>query len=120
MSDLYRRVLMWHKLVCTTTGGLALCSAKRKLNPAEAMTWIDLLRTVADDIESVLHDAPAVLDAKGQRVVGSGAARADIPLPRTREAGHVVVNKSITLREGATDPIKPRVGGPRVARRKQQ
>ena len=67
---------MWHRLVCLTTGGLALCSAKKKLNRAEAISWIEQLRNVADDIQAALEDTDTVLDAKGRRVVGSGTRRA--------------------------------------------
>ena len=73
MSELYHRVLLWHKLVAMQTGGLALCSVRHKLNRDEAMRWIEGLRNVADDIQAVVDGAPAVLDMKGQRVIGSPA-----------------------------------------------
>lgn len=70
MTDLYTRILLWHKLVAMQTGGLALCSAKHRLNVTEARGWIEALRNVSDDIEAFLKDGTFVLDGKGQRVVG--------------------------------------------------
>lgn len=73
MSELYARVLLWHKLVAQTTGGLALCSAKKALNRAEATSWVVALRNVSDEIQSVLDGAGFLLDSKGQRVSDDGA-----------------------------------------------
>lgn len=109
MSALYSRILLWHKLVAMRTGALALCSAKRALNPAEARDWVDGLRAVADDIEQFLNEGTFILDDRGQRVVKS---------PETNLGGpHHVSSQPDTnpVRSGATDR---KVGGLRVAKRK--
>lgn len=69
MSVLYTRVLLWHKLLAMQTGGLALCSARHKLNRDEARGWADAARNVADDIEAFLETGAFILDDKGARVV---------------------------------------------------
>jgi len=71
MTELYRRILTWHKLVAQVTGGLALCSARHKLNRTEALAWADGLRDVSDEIRSVVETGAFILDDKGRRVVGS-------------------------------------------------
>lgn len=83
MTELYARVLLWHKLVAQTTGGLALCSAKHRLNRDEAIGWATALRNVADEIEAVLAGHGFILDSRGQRGVGSGyrAALVNAGLP---------------------------------------
>lgn len=87
MSDLYNRVLLWHKLVAVVTGGLALCSAKHKLNRTEAEGWVRSLRDTADEIESVIQDRGFILDSKGQRVVASTDCGAPVSVaePRSNE-----------------------------------
>lgn len=74
MSELYRRVLLWHKLIALTTGGLALCSVKHRLNREEAVSWVQSLRNVADEIESVMEGRGFILDERGKRVVQSASA----------------------------------------------
>lgn len=115
MSALYARVLLWHKLVAVCTGGLALCSAKHRLNRDEAQTWIDALENVAADIRQFLSDQTFVLDDKGRRVIGSvDGERASTD----REARHGVASEEGTPNSvsGATGR---KSGGPRVARKKQ-
>lgn len=74
MSDLYARVLLWHKLIAMCTGGLALCSARHRLNRDEAKGWSTTLRNVADEIDAFLLDGTLILDDKGQRVIKSDNA----------------------------------------------
>lgn len=111
MSALYSRILLWHKLVVMRTGALALCSAKRRLNPDEARDWVDGLRAVADDIEQFLKDGTFILDDRGQRVVKSPDVEANSRGP------HYVGSQPDTnpVRSGATDR---KVGGLRIAKRK--
>jgi len=61
VSELYQRVLLWHKLVAQTTGGLALCSARHRLNRDEATSWATALRNVSDEIQSVLGEPGSYL-----------------------------------------------------------
>lgn len=77
MTDLYRRVLLWHKLTAQCTGGMALCSAKHKLNKEEARGWIKRLRNVSDEIEAVIRGYGFILDDKGERVVESETAKTE-------------------------------------------
>lgn len=73
MSDgvLFRRVLLWHKLIAQVTGGIALTSSKRALNREQATEWSTSLRNVADEIDAVLAGKSFILDERGQRMVGS-------------------------------------------------
>lgn len=115
MSELYTRVLLWHKLVAMQTGGLALCSARHRLNRDEARIWIDTLRNVADDMTQFLLDGTFILDSKGQRVVQSAGEGAS---PETaREVQHVATHAKP---HSGTDPraTDRKVGGPRVANRR--
>ena len=75
MTELYRRVLLWHKLLAQQTGGLALCSVKHRLNRDEATGWSTMLRNVADEIDSVIAGTGFILDERGQRVVQSQAVQ---------------------------------------------
>lgn len=124
MSDLYRRVLLWHKLVAQTTGGLALCSAKRALPRDEAMRWAEALRNVADEIGEVLAGRPFILDERGQRVVVSDSGPA--PAPRffdSKGERHVEPSKPVSgvnPQNKAVSPPTPRAGGLRIAKRKTQ
>ncbi len=120
MTDLYRRILLWHKLVAMQTGGLALCSAKHRLNRVEATGWADALQNVADDIRAFLHDGTFVLDDKGRRVLGYvGDAK---PRPETGGGPDGVGSEEGRLRpKGRVDSeaVSPKkAGGLRVARRK--
>lgn len=72
MADLYHRILLWHKLLAMQTGGLALCSAKHRLNRSEAAMWSHNCRNVADDIDQFLHDGTFILDDRGARMVDCG------------------------------------------------
>lgn len=116
MSDLYRRILLWHTLVARVTGGLALCSAKHRLNREEASGWAASLRNVADEIDSVVAGRGFILDDKGQRVLGSG------PSPVTGGSVHEVEvankpNTSASVSPAASPSTK--AGGLRVVRRKR-
>ncbi len=101
MTELYARVLLWHKLVAMVTGGLALCSARHRLSRDEAQGWSRSLRNVADEIDSVVAGGPFILDDKGQRVVKStdraalagtnGLEGDELPPPRTATGGGVRV-----------------------------
>ncbi len=124
MTELYNRLLIWHKLICQQTGGLALCSAKRKLNRDEARGWIEAFRNVADDIQAVLDGTPRIIDDRGRRVVESGTG--EKPEPRffgisggaDEVAQHVShVNPKLGV-DGATGKDE-KASGPRPARRKQ-
>lgn len=129
MSELYHRVLLWHKLVCQTTGGLALCSAKHRLNRDEAQGWIEYLRNVADDIQAILDGAAPVLDGKGRRMLGSGTAT-DGDRHRFFDKGgvHEVASKpsgKTQASQGTSTLVKEaeaavrKGSGPRVATRKR-
>lgn len=99
MPELYPRLLLWHKLVAMQTGGMALCSVKRKLNREEFKGWATMLRNVADEIDAFLCDGSFILDDKGQRM-----------FPSTGEDG-----------SGTTERAASRkAGGLRVATRKKQ
>ncbi len=115
MTDLYHRILLWHKLVAMQTGGLALCSAKHRLNRVEATGWVDALQNVADDMRAFLHDGTFVLDDKGQRVLGYvGDAK---PRGGPDEVGSEGNRPKGRVDSKAASPT--RAGGLRVARRKQ-
>jgi hypothetical protein len=122
MSELYQRVLLWHKLVAQTTGGLALCSAKRTLPREEATRWADALQNVSDEIREVLAGRPFILDDKGQRMVGSGTAKTGSASRFFNKEGEheVAKNKPISERspKQAVSPTVPRAGGLRIAKRK--
>lgn len=121
MSQLYTRILLWHKLTAQVTGGLALCSSKRMLNRAEAEDWAARLENVAADVRQFLHDATFVLDAKGQPVVQSGV-KAESPTPRffTKE-GTDVAPRNTNPSENSSNATSPhKTGGVRVATRKQK
>lgn len=118
MTDLYRRVLLWHKLVAQTTGGLALCSAKHKLNRDEATGWATALRNVADEIDEVLAGGAFILDEKGRRLVGSVSANGGAD----REVQDVKPDKPLSVatpNQAVSPPSKTRAGGLRIAKRKQ-
>lgn len=83
MTDLYNRILLWHKLLAMQTGGLALCSARHTLNRGEAQGWSDTARNVADDIDQFLRDGTFILDDRGVRVVQSKNNVARVPTRRT-------------------------------------
>lgn len=122
MTDLYRRILLWHKLLAMQTGGLALCSARHKLNRDEAKGWSGAARNVADDIDAFLHDGTFVLDDKGQRVVHSGTEGTTGPL--AQEDRHEVGSKEGSDPKGrigseAASPTR-KAGGLRVATRRKQ
>lgn len=114
MSNLYSRILLWHKLVAMQTGGLALCAAKHKLSVTEARSWVEGLRNVADDIETFLRDGTFALDDKGCRVVHSAGERASLE-PAEQEAGHVGPKEADAPQTQATSR---KAGGRRVATRK--
>lgn len=118
MTDLYRRILLWHKLVAMQTGGLALCSSRHRLNRDEATGWATALENVAADMRQFLSDGTFILDDKGQRVVRSGV-ESERPSNRQQEARHVARSE-----EG--NPVNPsaatgptRAGGRRIATRKK-
>jgi len=121
MSELYARVLLWHKLVAQVTGGLALCSAKRTLPREEAGRWLATMRNVGDDIEAVLARQSFVLDDKGQRLVGSTSERASAFFDSKGEQ-HVAKETlgAKKFPEQAASANTPRAGGLRIAKRKQQ
>lgn len=62
------------------TGGIALCSAKRKLNRTEAVGWSSMLRSVADDIDAFLETGTFLLDDRGQPMVKSTLSRSTGPM----------------------------------------
>lgn len=115
MTELYRRVLLWHKLVAQQTGGMALCSARHRLNRDEAMGWATALRNVADDIETFLDIGAFTLDDRGQRVVasvsGNGGGRV------AQEVRHVE-NEQISP-NCFPQAVSRKVGGLRMATRKK-
>lgn len=118
MSELYARVLLWHKLICSTTGGLALCSVKHRLNRDEAQGWAATLRNVADEIEAVLAGHGFILDDKGRRVVqSSGYETARGPMFFTKGGTDVDTGEKIPLVDNSASGRK--AGGVRIATRKK-
>ena len=121
VSDLYRRVLLWHTLVARVTGGLALCSAKRTLPREEATAWADSLQNVADEIREVLARRPFILDDKGRRMVGCDV-KAEPPTPQFFNQGApdevVPIPAKGELTASQSKTVGPKAGGLRVARRK--
>lgn len=117
MSDLKERLLVWHKLVCLVTGGLASTYVKQGLNRETALQWVTYLRDVADEIEAVLAGRPFILDSKGRRLVQSGAAsRQDTHWPE-QEAHHEVAKPTLSESSGKNATGR-KAGGVRVATRK--
>lgn len=120
VSELYHRLLLWHKLVAQQTGGLALCSVRHRLNRDEARGWSTMLRNVADEIDSVIEGRGFILDDRGQRVVESSAAKR----MRTdrQEARHVATPTPKLSSEtmGKSEAVSRKVGGPRVVTRKSK
>lgn len=115
MSELYQRVLLWHKLVAQTTGGLALCSAKKVLPRGEATLWIAALQNVADEMREVLAGRPFILDAKGQRVSDGGAKTEARVQYFDKEGAHV---EQTTQSNPKTPGTGRKTGALRIARRK--
>lgn len=115
-------MLLWHKLVASTTGGLALCSAKHRLNRDEASNWARILRDVSDEIQEVLAGRPFILDGKGQRVVQSGSGGIPSPLFFAKDSVHDVeveragVNPAETIPDG---PVRAQRAGPRIATKRK-
>lgn len=117
VTELYRRVLLWHKLVAQTTGGLALCSAKHRLNRDEATSWATALRNVADDIQAAVTGAAFVLDNNGRRVVDCVSER---PAVQNQEAQHVASSEEGSPMGVGSGAAGRKSGGLRVANRKKQ
>lgn len=117
MTHLYRRILLWHKLIAQQTGGIALCAAKHKLNRDEARGWSTMFRNVADEIDAFLRDGSFLLDERGQRVFPSGA---DGARQQKQEAEHENVASLGSVEGIQTQAASPpkRTGGLRVATRK--
>lgn len=115
MTDLYSRILLWHKLLAMQTGGLALCSARHKLNRDEARGWVNAARNVADDIEAFLDTGAFILDDRGARMVGL-QGEDEIPLARSQEVPHVATQTPSHSRN--SEAVGRKSGGLRVARRK--
>lgn len=114
MPDLYSRLLLWHKLVAMQTGGMALCSVKRKLNHDEFRGWATVLRNVADEIDAFLRDGSFLLDDRGQRMYPATVERAS--LSANTEAQHVTgANPQKTP---DTRAVSRKAGGLRIATRK--
>lgn len=127
MTDLYSRILLWHKLLAMQTGGLALCSAKHRLNRDEARGWSTAARNVADDIEAFLDTGAFILDDRGQRMVwSSGEDKVSATLNQIGERHHAPQPDPLALSAPAKIPDHPsngktvgrKSGGLRVARRK--
>lgn len=115
MSELYARVLLWHKLVATVTGGLALCSAKRKLPREETERWIELLGNVSAEMGEVLAGRPFIIDDKGQLMSDGDTVRMHRFFNREGDVDVAATIPNATS-TGAVSPTK--TGGPRLARRK--
>jgi len=118
MSELRDRLLLWHKLVCMVTGGIASTYVRAGLNRETGQQWVTWLRDVADEIEAVLNGRPFILDNKGKRLVQSGAVTTDTTgTSVTQEARHEVNEPAIQpLGSNATGR---KVSGVRVATRKK-
>lgn len=113
MTDLYPRLLLWHKLVAMQTGGMALCSVKRKLNRDKFRGWATVLRNVADEIDAFLRDGLFILDDRGQRMYPATVERAS--LSADTEAQHVTGANPQTP---DTRAASRKAGGLCVAKRK--
>lgn len=118
MTDLYSRILLWHKLLAMQTGSLALCSAKHRLNRDEARGWADAARNVADDIETFLETGAFVLDDRGARVVSSVSEDEDQLSKRAREVQDVATQTTPSHSGTHSEAVGRKSGGLRVARRK--
>lgn len=118
MTDLYSRILLWHKLLAMQTGGLALCSAKHKLNRAEAAMWSHNARNVADDIDAFLETGAFILDDRGARMVDCAVGSTPEGV-KTGTGGPKHVAMQVTpSHSGNSEAVGRKSGGLRVARRK--
>lgn len=115
MTPLYTRLLLWHKLTAMCTGGLALCSAKHRLNRAEATGWVTALRNVSDDIQAFLDTGEFILDSKGQRMVGCAVLSGKIDMVSQEIRDEPAGEKPATAGAASTK----KTGGLRVATRKK-
>lgn len=119
MSELYTRILLWHKLLAMQTGGLALCSARHRLNRDEARGWATAARNVADDIEQFLGDGTFVLDSKGARVVDCAVGSTPKGV-KTGTGGPPHVVTQAPSHSGISGTTGRKAGGLRIATRKKQ
>ena len=118
MSELRDRLLLWHKLVCMVTGGIASTYVKKGLNPETGRQWVTWLRDVADEVEAVLNGRPFVLDNKGRRLVQSGAITTDAARwSTTQETNHEVTQPAV--QPSGSNATGRKVSGVRVATRKK-
>lgn len=117
MTDLRNHMLIWHKQCALVTGGISLTYGRNGIKKSEALDWIERLRNVADDIESVVSGGEFILDTKGQRVVQSGAVKAPLGEPNNEGADDVKPRKSEAQESASKAPVR-KVGGLRVAKRK--
>lgn len=115
MTDLYSRVLLWHKLLAMQTGGLALCSARHRLNRDEARGWSTAARNVSDDIEQFLKDGTFVLDDRGVRVVDCAVAERSLEVQDVDTQPKSQLEPSFGKISGA---VRRKSGGLRIAKRK--
>ena len=118
MSELYQRVLLWHKLTAQTTGGLALCSVKFKLNREDTLRWIETYRNVADEMESVLAGGGFILDEKGRRLVGSTGGKKPTSRFFTKDGDADVEPFLESVSKSPLAASPPKAGGLRIAKRK--
>lgn len=119
MSDLYARILLWHKLVAMQTGGLALCSARHRLNRDEADGWATTLENVAADMRQFLDTGTFILDDKGQRVVDCVGEKASLANRSEQEVSHEVASAPPHHIGTQNQAVGRKAGGFRVATRKK-
>lgn len=115
MTPLYTRLLLWHKLTAMCTGGLALCSAKHRLNRTEAIGWAESLENVAADIRQFLNTGEFLLDNRGQREIKSAGEGRTISTELQEIRDEPAGEKPVTAGAASTK----KTGGLRVATRKK-
>lgn len=131
MTDLRNHMLVWHKQCALVTGGISLTYGRNGIKKSEALDWIERLRNVADDIESVTSGGEFLLDGKGARIVKSDVGpkaldekrgradidEADITAITVNGDHHVGSSKSEAQESASKAPVR-KAGGLRVAKRK--
>lgn len=122
VPDLYSRILLWHKLLAMQTGGLALCSAKHRLNRDEARGWADAARNVADDITAFLETGAFILDDRGQRMIdcaiGSTPEGVKTGTRRRRDVVIQAILRTDSSFGNISEAVGRKPGGLRIAKRK--
>lgn len=53
------KAIRWHHGLAQITGGLSVCITKQGFKVGEIVKWIEGLRTIADQMEEMLNNAPS-------------------------------------------------------------